>query len=164
MARSKRLALLSAAEAIANDLAQRLPSDTLLNALDLPTIRAAAELARGNANAAIHLLQAALPYDFSKDEHVNPAYAPYLRGQSYLRAGDGKAAEAEFRKIVDHRGDFANSPERALALLGVARARAMAGDSAGSRMAYQDFLALWKDADPGIPVLQQARAESARLR
>jgi eukaryotic-like serine/threonine-protein kinase len=94
---------------------------------------------------------------------VAPAYAPYLRGEAYLRAGDGKAAEVEFRKIVDRRGSSANRPQRALALLGVARARALAGDSAASRMAYQDFLALWKDADPGLPVLEQARAESARL-
>jgi len=154
----------SDAEAIANDLAQRFPSDTLLNAVRLPTIRAAAELARGNANSAIRLLQAALPYDLCKDDHVAPVYAPYVRGQAYLRAGDGKAAEAEFRKLVDRRGSAANRPQRALALLGVARARALAGDLAGSRMAYQDFLALWKDADPEIPVLQQARAEYARLR
>jgi len=153
----------SAAEKIANDLAQRFPSATLLNAVHLPSIRAAAELDRGNAGEAIRLLQAARPYDLCKDEHVAPAYAPYLRGIAYLRAGDGKAAEAEFRKVVDHRGDFPNSPERALALLGIARARALAGDSAGGRMAYQDFLALWEDADPGLPVLQQARAESARL-
>ena len=152
-----------AAEAIANDLAQRFPSDTLLNAVYVPAIRAAAELARGNATAAIRDLQAALPYDLCNNEHMIPPYAPYLRGQAYLRAGDGKAAEVEFRKLVDRRGSSANRPQRALALLGVARARALAGDSAGSRTAYQDFLALWKDADPGIPVLQQARAESARL-
>jgi DNA-binding winged helix-turn-helix (wHTH) protein len=152
-----------AAEAIASDLAQRYPSDTLLNSVYLPTIRAAAELARGNANAAIQLLQGALPYDLCKDEHVAPGYTPYLRGLAYLRAGDGKAAEGEFRKLVDHHGLLANSPLRALASLGVARARALAADTAGSRMAYQDFLALWKDADPGIPALQQARAESARL-
>ena len=153
----------AAAEAIANDLAQRFPSDTLLNSVHLPTIRAAAELARGNAAAAIQLLQAALPYDLCKSEHPAPGYTPYLRGLAYLHAGDGKAAEAEFRKLLDHRGLLANSPHRALASLGVARARALAGDSAGSRTAYQDFLALWKDADPGIPVLQQARAESAPL-
>lgn len=131
--------------------------------MHLPAIRAAEELARGNANAAIELLQAALPYDLCRSAHPAPGYTPYLRGLAYLHAGDGKAAEAEFRKLLDHRGGFANSPQRALALLGIARARTLAGDSAGSHMAYQDFLALWKDADPEIPVLQQARAESARL-
>jgi DNA-binding winged helix-turn-helix (wHTH) protein/tetratricopeptide (TPR) repeat protein len=154
----------SAAEAIAADLAQRFPSDTLLNAVHLPAIHAAAELARGNANNAIRLLQAALPYDLCKDEHVAPGYAAYLRGEAYLSTGDGKAAEVEFRKLVDHRGSQANRPHRALALLGLARARALAGESAGSRMAYQDFLALWKDADADIPVLRQSRAEYARLR
>jgi eukaryotic-like serine/threonine-protein kinase len=154
----------SAAETIADDLAQRFPSDTLLNSVHLPAIRAAAELARGNATAAIQLLQAALPYDLCKSEHPAPGYTPDLRGLAYLHAGDGKAAEGEFGKLLDHRGFLANSPHRALASLGIARARALAGDSAGSRMAYQNFLALWKDADSGIPVLQQARAEYARLR
>ena len=153
----------SAAEAIASDLAQHFPSDSLLNAVTLPAIHAAIELDRANPNAAIRILQAALPYDICKSENAPIAYAAYLRGLAYLRAGDGKAAETEFQKLFDHGARLAKRPQRALALLGVARARALAGDSAGSRMAYQDFLALWKDADPGLPVLQQARAESARL-
>jgi len=153
----------SAADTIATDLAQRFPSDTLFNALDLPTIRAAVELSRGNPGAAIRILQPALPFDLSKGLHVTSLYAPYLRGQAYLRAGDGKAAEAEFQKLVDHRGIAAGRPYAALAILGLARARSLAGDSSASRMAYQDFLALWKDADPEIPVLQQARAEYSRL-
>ena len=153
----------ASAEAMANDLGQRFPSDTLLNGLDLPTIRAAVELDRGNAGAAIRDLQTALPYDLAKGERVSALYAPYLRGQAYLRAGEGKAAEAEFEKILDHRGLAASLPQGALAVLGLARARALKGDLTASRMAYQDFLALWKDADPEIPVLQQARAEYARL-
>jgi DNA-binding winged helix-turn-helix (wHTH) protein/Tfp pilus assembly protein PilF len=153
----------SAAEGLAAELGQRFPSDTLLNGLNLPTIRAAAELSRGNASAAVRLLQAALPYDLSKGEHVTALYAPYLRGLAYLHAGDGKAAEAEFQKLLDHRGLVAGLPQGALAVLGLARARAITGDFSASRLAYQDFLALWKDADPGIPVLQQARAEYARL-
>ena len=153
----------SAADTIATDLAQRFPSDTLFNALDLPTIRAAVELSRGNPGAAIRLLQPALPFDLSKGLHVTSLYAPYLRGQAYLRAGDGKAAEAEFQKLVDNRGLSAGRPYAVLAILGLARARSLAGDSSASRMAYQDFLALWKDADPEIPVLQQARAEYSRL-
>jgi ATP/maltotriose-dependent transcriptional regulator MalT len=153
----------SAAEALAADLGQRFPSNTLLNAVDLPTIRAAAELSRGNASAAIRLLQAALPYDLSKGEHETALYASYVRGQAYLRAGDGKAAEAEFKKILDHRGLVNAFPHGALALLGMARARTLTGDFAAARLAYRDFLALWKDADPELPVLQQARAEYARL-
>jgi DNA-binding winged helix-turn-helix (wHTH) protein/tetratricopeptide (TPR) repeat protein len=151
------------AEAIATDLAQRLPSDTLLNAVDLPSIRAAVELSRGNAGAAIRLLQVALPFDFSKEVKMTALYASYLRGQAYLRAGDGKAAAAEFQKLTDHRGLAVGRPQTALATLGLARARRLMGDVAASRVAYQDFLALWKDADPEIPVLQQARAEYSRL-
>ena len=153
----------SGAEAIATDLAQRFPSGTLLNGLDLPIVRAAAELAHGNASAAIRDLQTALPYDLAKGEHVTALYAPYLRGVAYLRAADGKAAEAEFQKVLDHSGLAASLPQRALAMLGLARAHALAGDSSASRMAYQDFIALWKNADPDLPVLQQARAEYARL-
>jgi predicted Zn-dependent protease len=153
----------AAADTIASDLAQRFPSDTLFNALDLPTIRAAVELSRGNPGAAIRLLQPALPFDLSKGLHVTSLYTPYLRGQAYLRAGDGKAAEAEFQKLIDHRGLASGRPYAALAILGLARARSLAGNSSASRMAYQDFLALWKNADPEIPVLQQARAEYSRL-
>jgi DNA-binding winged helix-turn-helix (wHTH) protein/tetratricopeptide (TPR) repeat protein len=151
------------AEALATELGQRLPSGTLLNGLDLPTIRAAAELARGNASAAVRQLEAALPYDLSKGEHASVLYSSYLRGQAYLQVGNGKAAEAEFQKVLGHRGIVKNFPQGALALLGLARARSLAGNSSGSRMAYQDFLALWKDADPEIPILRQARAEYARL-
>ena len=155
---------ISGAETIANDLAQRSPSDTLLNAVDLPLIRATVELSRGNSDVAIRLLQPVLPFDLSKGLHMTALYAPYLRGQAYLRAGDGKAAEAEFQKLVDHPGIAAGRPYGALAILGLARARNLAGDSSGSRAAYQDFLALWKDADPEIPVLHQARSEYSRLR
>jgi ATP/maltotriose-dependent transcriptional regulator MalT len=154
----------TAAEALATELGQRFPSDTLLNGVDLPTIHAAAELSRGNATAAVHILQAALPYDLSKGVHESALYAPYLRGQAYLRAGDAKAAEVEFQKVLDHRGLVNGSPHGALAHLGLARARRLAGDLRGRRSAYQDFLALWKDADTEIPVLQQARAEYASLR
>ena len=80
-----------------------------------------------------------------------------------LLVGHGQAAEAEFQKILDHRGLAAGYPQQALALLGLARARALSGNISASRSAYQDFLALWKDADADIPVLQQARAEYARL-
>jgi len=154
----------SGAEALANELGQRFPSDTLLNAVGLPVIRAAAQLDRGNANAALRTLEASRPYDLSKGEGATAHYAPYLRGLVYLRLGDGKEAEEEFQKVLDHRGLAASLPQAALAVLGLARARALKGDLPASRMAYQDFLALWKDADSDLPVLQQARAEYARLR
>jgi eukaryotic-like serine/threonine-protein kinase len=152
-----------AAEVIVSELAQRFPSDTLLNGVDLPSIRGAIELDRGDAAAGLRALEAALPYDLSKAEHVTALYSAYLRGEAFLRAGDGKSAEAEFQKVLDHSGLTGVFPHRALALLGIARAHAMAGKTSASRVAYQDFLALWKDADSDVPVLQQARAEYARL-
>jgi DNA-binding winged helix-turn-helix (wHTH) protein/tetratricopeptide (TPR) repeat protein len=151
------------AQSMAMELSQRFPSDTLLNGLTLPTIRAAAELSRGNTSTALRLLEPAQPYVMAKSEHQPPLYTSFLRGQIYLRAGDGKAAQVEFQKLIDHSGIVASYPQGALARLGLARARHLAGDVSGSRMAYQDFFALWKDADPGIPVLQQARAEYATL-
>jgi eukaryotic-like serine/threonine-protein kinase len=154
----------SGAQALITELSQRFPSDTLLNSLWLPTVRAALEIRHGNARGAIRLLESAVPYDLSKG-HPGPALVPaFVRGEAYLRAGDAKAAKAEFQKIVDHRGLVGSFPHGALAHLGLARARSMDGDLSGSRSAYQDFLTLWKDADADIPVLQQAKAEYAKLR
>jgi eukaryotic-like serine/threonine-protein kinase len=91
-------------------------------------------------------------------------YPVYIRGQAQLSAHNGTAAATEFQKFLDHRGITLNFPLGALAHLGLARAYAMQGDSAKARAAYQDFLTLWKDADPDIPILQQAKAEYAKLR
>jgi predicted Zn-dependent protease len=88
----------------------------------------------------------------------------YLRGQAYLMLHDGNAAAAEFQKFIDHRGVVVNFPWGALARLGLARAYAMQGDTAKARAAYQDFLTLWKDADPDIPILKEAKAEYAKLK
>jgi len=87
----------------------------------------------------------------------------YLRGETYLALGDGQRAATEFQKFIDHRGVVANFPWGALARLGLARAYALQGDNAKARAAYQDFLTLWKDADPDIPILKQAKAEYAKL-
>jgi hypothetical protein len=87
-----------------------------------------------------------------------------VRGEAYLAAHHGSEAAAEFQKILDHRGIVLNSPLGALARLGLARAYAMQGDAPKAKAAYQDFLTLWKDADPDIPILKQAKAEYARLR
>jgi hypothetical protein len=87
----------------------------------------------------------------------------YLRGETYLRLQVGSAAAAEFQKFIDHRGMVANFPWGALARLGLARAYAIQGDTAKARAAYQDFLTLWKDADPDVPILKQAKTEYARF-
>jgi tetratricopeptide (TPR) repeat protein len=88
----------------------------------------------------------------------------YLRGEAYLMLGDGNAATAEFQKFIDHRGLVMNFPLGALARLGLARAYAMQGDTVKAKAAYQDFLTLWKDADPDIPILLAAKAEYAKLK
>jgi len=148
------------AQALADDLAKRFPLHTLLNAVQVPMIRASIEIERTNPARAIELLAAAAPYEFGFGE----LGAIYLRGRAYVRMGKGNEAAAEFQKILDHRGVFPVAPVHALAHLGLARAYVVAGDAAKSRKAYQDFLALWKDADPDIPILQQAKAEFAKLK
>jgi DNA-binding winged helix-turn-helix (wHTH) protein/tetratricopeptide (TPR) repeat protein len=155
------------AKKMSDDLAQRYPLDTLINGYWLPTIRAAIELDHNNPAEAIKLLQGAASYELGTDYLTAAAAAPlhpvYLRGVAYLRLRRGKEAAAEYQKFVDHWGAVRNFPLGALARLGLARAYAMQGDSAKAHIAYQDFLTLWKDADPDIPILKQAKAEYAKL-
>jgi tetratricopeptide (TPR) repeat protein len=133
------------------------PADTLLTAVRVPMRRAAMELRRNQPAKAIELLQAAVPFERAYPEVV------YLRGLAYLRTGNGLGAVTEFRKIIDHKG-ATWGPRYPLAYLGLARGAAQIGDSDGARKAYQDFLELWKSADPDIPVLIEAKQEYARLK
>jgi DNA-binding winged helix-turn-helix (wHTH) protein len=155
------------AEQLASELGQRFPNATLLNNVWLPAIDAQIATSRDNPTQAIKLLQAALPYELGLEWRVPPPtfflYPVYLRGQAYLRAQQGGNAAQEFQKILDHRGITGNSPVVPLAHLGRARAYALSGDTAKAKAAYQDFFALWKDADPDIPILKQAKAEYAKL-
>jgi serine/threonine protein kinase/predicted Zn-dependent protease len=151
------------AEALATELGQRAPKDTILNNVWLPSIRARIEISRGHPAEAAKLLEAALPYDLGQAPPLPFLYAVYLRGQAYLRARQASAAAAEFQKILDHRNLTQGSPIWPLSHLGLARARAMAGDASGARTAYQDLFALWKDADADIPILKEAKAEYAKL-
>jgi tetratricopeptide (TPR) repeat protein len=152
------------AQAIAEKLREQYPLDTVLTYLTLPSLQAAIEFNRGNAAKAIQLLKSASPYDLARVSYRAAAYwAVYLRGQAYLRERAGTEAAAEFQKILDHRGLDPISPFYALAYLGLGRAWALAGDLAKARRAYEDFLALWKDADSDLPVLQRAKAEYAKL-
>jgi predicted Zn-dependent protease len=146
------------AQALMEELAKRYPQDTLLKTVSTPSVLAAAEISRGNPRRAVELLDSATTYELGSN------YVLYLRGQAYLRAGGGKEAAAAFQKILDHRGVFARMIEYPLAHLGLARSQALAGNTAEARKAYQDFLALWKDADPDIPILKEAEAEYARLK
>jgi len=148
------------AAAIVDELSKRFPTDTVVNNAWGPTIRGEIEVKRGNPGKAIELLQVASPYETGFLARLLPNYA---RGQAYLKAHQGKEAAAEFQKILDHRGICLTSPACALSHLQLARARAISGDGAGVRTAYQDFFALWKDADPDVPILKEAKAEYAKL-
>jgi tetratricopeptide (TPR) repeat protein len=159
-----RLGDLNRAQALAAELNKRFPSDTLLQRYWLPTIRASIELARKNPSGAITALQ-----DVSYELGITvgfwaPLYPVYVRGRAYLAMNRGSEAAAEFQKILDHRSLVWNFPLGALAHLGLARAYAMQGDTAKARAAYQDFLTLWKDADPDIPIFKQAKFEYAKLK
>jgi len=146
-------------------LNQEFPLDTLMQNYWLPTVRAAIELQRHDAAKAIGILRAAVPYELADPPPFSTGtmYPVYLRGEAYLAAGNGGLAAAEFQKILDHPGVIVNFPLSALSHLGLGRARALSGDTAGARTAYQDFFALWKDADPDIPILEKAKGEYAKL-
>ena len=136
-------------------LAQR-PDNTLLKAIQLPMLRATAELKRGQPDNAIELLQPVMHYERRYPEVV------YLRGLVYLQARKGTEAAGEFQKIIDHKGAYWG-PFYAVSYVGLARGAALAGDITRAKRAYQDFLALWKDADADIPILIAARKEYAAL-
>jgi len=129
-------------------------------------ITAAMALHGGNGKRAIDALSVAAPYELGQTNSTFTfaLYPVYLRGEAYLATKQGIEATAEFQKILDHAYVVGNAPIAALAHLGLARAYALAGDSAESKTAYQDFFALWKNANPDIPILQQAKAEYAKLR
>jgi len=148
------------AESLSDDLAKRYPQDTLIHAVDIPAIRAAAALSRHQPDKAIDSLRAASDYDFAP---YAGCVAVYLRGVAYLEARQGAPGAAEFQKILDHPGVAPLVGAHNLAHLGLARAYALQSEKDKSRLAYQDFLGLWKDADPDIPLLQQAKAEYAKL-
>ncbi len=155
------------AQALTEDLGKRFPEDTLVQFNYLPTLRAKLALNQGDASEAIESLTAATPYELggstSSAFNWTNMYPVYVRGEAYLAARRGTETAAEFQKILDHRGIVGNGPLGALAHLGLARAYALQGDTAKAKSAYQDFLTLWRDADPDIPILKQAKAEYAKL-
>ena len=131
----------------------------------LPTIKAAIELNTNNTAQSLVFLEAAAPYELGTPPQfqLGTLYPAYIRGQAYLLKHDGTAAAAEFQKLSDHRGIVLNFVTGALAHLQIGRAYAMSGNIAGAKTSYQEFLTLWKDADPDIPILKEAKAEYARL-
>jgi tetratricopeptide (TPR) repeat protein len=150
----------NAASTLLTDLRRRYPADYQVNSALGPCADALSLSARGNTTAALQALQPAARYEFGPAFGFIPLY---VRGLVYLRAHQAKEASAEFQKIVDHRSLGASMPVYPLAYIGLARSSSLLGDSAKARSAYQDFLALWKDADPDTPMLKQAKAEYEKL-
>jgi eukaryotic-like serine/threonine-protein kinase len=148
------------ASAIADELNKQFSTDTLVSRIWVPSMRGAIEVSRGNPAKAIELLQPATPYEFGWPARVMPSY---VRGVAYLHMRQGKEAAEQFQNILSHRGVCGTLPTCSLAHLQLGRARVLSGDNAGARTAYQDFLALWKDADPDVPILKEAKAEYAKL-
>jgi serine/threonine protein kinase/tetratricopeptide (TPR) repeat protein len=156
------------AEKLADELAARFPEDTIVQFNYLPTIRGQLALGRNDFSKAVEALQAASPYElgsFALTTNFNfiSLYPVFVRGEAYLFAHQGSEAAAEFQKILDHYGIVVNEPISVLAHLQLARAYTMEGNTAKAKALYQDFLTLWKDADPDIPILKQAKAEYAKL-
>jgi len=173
---AKTLAALALAAAGDSAQAQKLayqvgrdrPLDTLVQHYWLPMIRAGIEIRANNPKEGIEALAISSPYDFAspgfKQEPFGNLYPAYVRGKAYLQAGQGQQAATEFQKVLDHRGLVSNFIIGVLAHLQLGRAQVTMGDKAAARKSYQDFLTLWKDADPDIPIYQQAKAEYVRLR
>ena len=149
------------AEKLAAELDKTYPLDTLVQRYWLPTIRAAVALERQDPNKAIELLKATSAIELSGNGSLIPAY---VRGEAYLKLHNGTAATAEFQKFIDHRGVVGNVLLGSLARLQLARAYATQGDTGKAKAAYQEFLGIWKDADPDVPVLAEAKAEYAKLK
>jgi tetratricopeptide (TPR) repeat protein len=152
---------------MADDLGKRFPEDTIVQFNYLPTLRAKLALNKGNASEAIEDLRAAIPYELGVSTNApfgwTAMYPVFVRGEAYLVARQGSEAAAEFKKIIDHPGIVLNQPIGALAHLGLARAYVLQRDRGNAKAAYRDFLTLWKDADPDLPVLQQAKTEYQKL-
>jgi serine/threonine protein kinase/tetratricopeptide (TPR) repeat protein len=154
------------AQKIADNLAKEFPVDTAVNSYWLPVIRASLAINQHEPAKAIELLQPSTTYELGliSPSYMGSLYPVYVRGQAYLLLHRGKEATTQFQKFLDHRGIVMNFPLGALAHLGLARAYAAQDDTAKARTAYQDFFALWKDADPDLPILKQAKQEYAKLR
>ena len=161
----------SRSQALTEELARRFPEDTRVQFTYAPTLRALLALDHRQPSKAVELLQTASPYELGIPTEggsefllgAGNLYPTYVRGLAYLAARQGTEAVAEFQKILNHRGIVICDPVGALARLQLGRAYGLSGDKAKAKSAYQDFLTLWKDADPDIPILQQAKSEYEKL-
>jgi hypothetical protein len=160
-----RIGETAAAKPMVEELEKNSASNTMMKVYWLPTIEAAIELGGSNSSQAVIFLEAAAPYELGQPPQfqLGTMYPVYIRAEAQLASRNGAAAAAEFQKFLDHRGITLNFPLGALAHLGLARAYVLSGDTAKAKTAYNDFFALWKDADPDIPILVAAKAENAKL-
>jgi serine/threonine protein kinase/tetratricopeptide (TPR) repeat protein len=149
----------SRSRTLTDDLSKRFPEDTSVRFTYMPTLGALLALKHGEPVRAVELLQTAAPYELG----AGSLYPAYVRGEAHLDAHQGGEAAVEFQKILDHRGIVVSDPIGALAHLQLGRAYVLSGDKNKAKTAYQDFLTLWKDADPDIPILKEAKAEYAKL-
>jgi eukaryotic-like serine/threonine-protein kinase len=142
---------------------QLFPTDFTIQAFSLPTTRAAIKLEENDPGAAIEILRSVTPYDLAISDSFDYAYPAYLRGLAYLQLKQGNLAAAEFRKVLDHSGVVRDFVTGALSIVQLARAQVVMHDKEAARKSYEDFLALWKDADPDLPIYKEAKAEYAAL-
>jgi len=154
---------LTRAQRLLDELAREFPSDTVLNHADIPAARALIELQRNSPEKAIALLEVARPYELGAGPGAAGYWPIYVRGEAFLKAHQGTKAAAEYQQILDHQGVDPTNPLYTLARLHLGRAYALQSDTAKAKTAYQDFFALWKDAEPDIPILKEARAEYVKL-
>jgi len=152
------------AQRLADEVSQEAPLDTIVQKYLVPTVRAAVKLQERDPKAAIDLLRETVQYDLAYTQSFDYLYPAYIRGLAYLESGDGQSAAREFQKLIDNPGlcwEFITGP---LARLQLGRAEKLMGDNASARKSYEEFLNIWKDADPDLPVYQQAKAEYTQLK
>src|SRR6202453_207947 len=152
------------AKRLADEVSQEAPADTIVQRYLVPTVRAEVKLQQHDPNAAIDLLRGTVQYDLPNTQSSDFLYPAYIRGLAYLESGDGRSAAGEFQKLIDNPGlcwEYITGP---LARLQLARAERLTGDNASARESYGEFLNIWKDADPDVPVYRQAKAEYAQLK
>jgi tetratricopeptide (TPR) repeat protein len=160
---SARASELTEAQKRADALEQAYPYDTRILDYSLPTIRAAVKLRQGDPAAAIELLRPATKYEMAQGLGFDNLYPAYIRGLAYLQMKEGSLAAPEFQKLIDHPGLVGDFLTGAIAHLQLGRAQAMTADYAAARKSYEEFLTLWRDADPDLPVYKEAKAEYAAL-
>ncbi len=153
----------SRSQKLIEELAREFPSDTLLNSVWLPIAKATNQIRANQPGQAVDTLEVAAPYEFGSPPNGAVYWPMYVRGEAYLHLRNGGKAATEYQKILDRRGIAPNSPLYPLARLGLGRALALQGNKAKAKEAYQDFFATWKDADPDVPVLKEAKTEYAKL-